>query len=317
MSTLDTRVGSTRSEGTTLHVTSRSTERDERASISVSAEINTLGDVAGIGGVLHANVTTATVHSTLDAESTVGADVVGTVGVGASNLGSDAANGLVVTRQLVDTQTTSTTADLRRVTSAGSEAVSENSGLRGAVGRKSVGAEALSSVLETDVLVTLGTAVVHAAVNGDIVVVPPVVVSEGTVARLVDSTSNVVPAGEVAVVDSSLSDLSSVICASLLGSVGVLDRVAAGELGKCTGDWLRDGGRDNAALSGSVVEEVEHRAVLRATTLGTASVSGLLKGRDIPTVQKVTVEPVTSRVTLGEDEWLPVVVGSPPVEASS
>jgi hypothetical protein len=86
------------------------------------------------------------------------------------------------------------------------------------------------------------------------------------------------------------------------------DGIAARELGEETIDLLVDDGGELAlvALIGSV-----HRnsgALGNATRVIEASVDGFLKHLNVPPVDKIAVEPVACRVSLGEDEGVLVAI---------
>jgi len=64
---------------TTLHVTSRTRERNERTAAGVGTSVHTTSDVAG-ADISHANVATRVVNAALDGESAVCTDILGVVG---------------------------------------------------------------------------------------------------------------------------------------------------------------------------------------------------------------------------------------------
>lgn len=86
------------------------------------------------------------------------------------------------------------------------------------------------------------------------------------------------------------------------------DGVAAGKLLENAEDLLIDGRRNNAGLALLGSEEVEDITVGDETTVVGAGINGLLESVNIPSVDKVTVEPVASWVTLSKDERLAVSV---------
>jgi len=101
----------------------------------------------------------------------------------------------------------------------------------------------------------------------------------------------------------------------VLGSgVGPLDWVATWKGVEGAEDLFVDLRSKHTGVALIVGEEVKDWAVSDQTTVVKASVSSLLKGRDVPSVDKITVVSVTGWVTHGEDEWLPSVLWNPPLK---
>lgn len=88
----------------------------------------------------------------------------------------------------------------------------------------------------------------------------------------------------------------------------LLHRVASGKSAEHTGDLLVNLRRNHASLTFLGGEQVEDRAVGEKAAVVGALIDGLLESRNVPTVDKVAVESVTSGVTLSKDERLTATV---------
>jgi len=171
----------------------------------------------------------------------------------------------------------------------------------------------LVSILETCVSVTLGSTVVQAARNID-TVRPPVVSVKGTVAAIVATATEIGPAILCVVVGLGGTDRGSRSGAVLSSNVSPLNWVTTWECVHSAVNLLINFWSKHTGVTFVIGEEIKDRAVSDQTTVVKTGVSSLLKSRDIPSVDKVTVVSVTSWVTHGEDEWLPSVLWHPPLK---
>lgn len=101
-------------------------------------------------------------------------------------------------------------------------------------------------------------------------------------------------------------DGSCSIASRWLNSIGALTRrwIAAWELGESALSLLIDGRWNLAGIGEVVVVKLEDWTVLDVTGVRSTLRNSPLKKGDIPTINEVAVKPVTSLVTVGEDEWL-------------
>lgn len=141
--------------------------------------------------------------------------------------------------------------------------------------------------------------------------------SHGTVADTVRTTADVIPSSDVTVVNCCSSDC----CYRAVGVMGwslarsPVDRIAARKRRQIAGDSLTDLGCDNTCFALSSGEKVEHVAIRRKATISSAVIGGILKSFNIPAIDEVAMESVSSRVTLSKDKWL--LSSVPPLKLSS
>ena len=315
-STIDARVDDGGSEWTTLHVTGRTRKRDEGAAAGVGTSVHASSDVASTDPC-HAKVTTSVVNTAGNGKGTVGADILGVVGCWARDdlavTGCGTIEDSKVAGQLVHAQTVCTTTVHGRVTGTCGKTVSEDAGNWSSVCGKIVVTETLVSVLKTGILVALAATVVQA--TRDINTVgPPVVGIEGAVGTVVGTTSKVGPAIFSVVILHWCTDRGRGSGAVLGGCIGPLNWVTSGKCVHGAVNLLVDLRSKHTSIALVVGEKVKDRAVGNETALVKASVSSLLKSRDVPAVDEVTVVSVSSGVTHREDEWLPSVLWDPPLK---
>lgn len=206
-----------------MHVACVSGQRDSGTSSSIGAGVHT--DLE-IGNVLHADIIASAINVAGDGESTIGRLVSSVVRVRALDRCLAVSDWRVGTVIVVDAHGIATTTVLGRVASAWREAVSKVSGARCSVSRQCRAAEALVRVLETGVWVAFGLAVVHAALDSD-VVGPPGIRVECSVTAVVGSAAKVSPPSGVDIVGLRSSDARGDIAVGHWRSVCVFDRVAA------------------------------------------------------------------------------------------
>jgi hypothetical protein len=214
---------------------------------------------------------------------------------------------------LVDGESAATATVLGVIASAGGEAVSEHAGDGCAIRGECVAAVALRCVFETCVLVSLTRAVGNARLDGHGVAAGGGG-TESAGAHIIAAAANVLPfqrRGDVLEVLLVCADGCDLAVGAGLdrGETGtLLDGVAAGKSVEHTGNLLVNLRRDDTSLALLGGEQIEDRAVGQKTAVVGALVDGLLESGNIPTVDKVTVESVASRVTLSEDEGLSATV---------
>jgi hypothetical protein len=217
---------------------------------------------------------------------------------------------------LVDGKSAATTTVLGAVTSAGREAVSEDTGDRCTIRGERVATVALRCVFETCVGVSLARAERNARFDGHGVTAGGSG-AEGAGAQAIGTATNVLPLErrsdilEVLLVSANGGDLAvGSDCTGLDGSEtrALLNRVAAGKSIEHTSNLLVDLRGDDTGLALLGGEQVEDRAVGQKTAVVGALINGTLKSGNIPTVDEVTVESESSRVTLSKDERLSAAV---------
>lgn len=305
-----------------MHVASGARKGDRHATSGVGASVETALNTAHVH---HTQVASGTVKTTFDHQlGAVGRGVSGAVGCWAGQTGGSGtsrAAALGRGRQsddgslVVHGQTAATTTVFTAVTRASREAVTQHTIDRRAVSSESVRTIALRLVLEACERVSLALTVLDASLDGHGVAVP-LASAEGAVAVIVGTTADVGPTkvGNIGGVGGGSSDSSVVAAVAVDNGLGrsPLDWVATWKGVEGAHYLLINLWGDDTGLTLSSGKELKNVTVLDQTSVAGAAVSSVLKDVDIPAVDEVTVESVSSWVTLGEDEWLLGTV--PPVK---
>ena len=209
---------------------------------------------------------------------------------------------------LVERDCASATTELVLVTTAWHEAISHETIDWRAIGWDGVAAVAFGRVFGAGDVEATGGAEVDALLICHVLLLEASA-GEGAATDVILATADVLEFLGRGKIDKWVGWWRDGICSIAsrwLHSIGALAGrwIAAWELGESTLGLLTDGRWNLAGVREVVAVKLEDWTVLDVAGVRSTLSNSPLEKCDIPTINKIAVEPVTSLVTVGEDEWL-------------